>query len=118
MDFIEITVANIDDEAAETVSEIFNRYGYGGAVIETTPPDFTDNTVRTVISAEDDPLLQKIEIALALMAKALPKGLPNPQMRFLGANDWAEAWKEHYEKVKRKVDARKRLLNSLEDSKK
>ena len=34
MDFIEIAVRGIDGEAAEAVSELFNRYGYGGAVIE------------------------------------------------------------------------------------
>ena len=40
MDFIEIAVVDIDGEAAETVSDLFNRYGYGGAVIETLAPDF------------------------------------------------------------------------------
>jgi len=96
MEFIEIIVADIDDEAAEAVGELFNRYGYGGAIIETTPPDFNRSTVRTVIAAEDDLLLQKIEIGLALMGKALPRGLPSPQIRFIGETDWAEAWKEHF----------------------
>lgn len=99
MDFVEITVAEIDDEAAEAVSELFNRYGYGGAIIETLPPDFASNTVRTVISAEDDALLQKIEISLALMARVLPNGLPEPVRRFVGQHDWAEAWKEHFHVV-------------------
>ena len=99
MDFVEITVADIDEEGAEAVSEVFNRYGYGGAVIETTTPDFSRITVRTVIPAEDDQLLQKIEITLALMGKALPMGLPDPQMRFIGENDWAESWKEHFHVV-------------------
>ncbi|MEM7028023.1 MAG: 50S ribosomal protein L11 methyltransferase [Chloroflexota bacterium] len=99
MDFIEITVEDIGDEAAEAVSEVFNRYGYGGAIIETRPPDFERNTVRTVISAEDDGLLQKIEISLALMDKALPGGLPEPALKFMGQNDWAESWKEHFHVV-------------------
>ena len=99
MDFIEITLIDIDDEATEAVSEVFNRYGYGGSIIETTPPDYDRNTVRTVISAEDDGLLQKIEISLALIGKALPQGLPEPQKRFVGEHDWAEAWKEHFHVV-------------------
>lgn len=99
MDFVEVTVSNIDEEAAEAVSEVFNRYGYGGAVIETAPPDFSRITVRTVIPAEDDQLLHKIEVALALMDKALPKGLPAPQLRFIGENDWAESWKDHFHVV-------------------
>lgn len=99
MDFVEVTVSNIDEEAAEAVSEVFNRHGYGGAVIETVPPDFSRITVRTVIPAEDDQLLRKIEVALALMDKALPKGLPAPQLRFIGENDWAESWKEHFHVV-------------------
>lgn len=99
MDFIEITIADIDDEAAEAVSDVFNRYGYGGAIIETLPPDFATNTVRTVIAAEDDALLQKIEISLALMGKVLPGGLPEPVNRFIGENDWAESWKEHFHVV-------------------
>jgi ribosomal protein L11 methyltransferase len=99
MDFVEVIVSNIDEEAAEAVGEVFNRYGYGGAVIETAPPDFSRITVRTVIPAEDDQLLRKIEVALALMDKALPKGLPAPQLRFIGENDWAESWKEHFHVV-------------------
>ena len=99
MDFIKIVVANIDDEAAESVSEIFNRLGYGGAVIETLPPNFIANTVSTIIPAEDDDRLQKIEISLALIGKALPDGLPPPQMNFVGQNDWAESWKEHFHVV-------------------
>ena len=38
MDFTEIAVVGIDGEAAETVSDLFNRHGYGGAVRVTDPP--------------------------------------------------------------------------------
>ncbi|RME42760.1 MAG: 50S ribosomal protein L11 methyltransferase, partial [Caldilineae bacterium] len=100
MDFIQIAVENVDGEAAEAVSEVFNRYGYGGAVLETTPPDFARVTVRTVIPAGEDDRLQKIEIALALMDKALPNGLPAPRMTFIGEQDWAEGWKEHFHVVR------------------
>jgi len=100
MDFIQIAVEDVDGEAAEAVSEVFNRYGYGGAVLETTPPDFARVTVRTVIPAEEDDRLRKIEIALALMGKALPGGLPAPRMTFIGEHDWAEGWKEHFHVIR------------------
>jgi ribosomal protein L11 methyltransferase len=96
MDFIRITLTDVSDEAAEAVSDVFNHYGYGGAVIEMAPPDYSRITVSTVIPAEDDDQLQKIEIALALMTRALPTGLPEPKMEFIGKNDWAESWKEHF----------------------
>ena len=100
MDFIEIALINIDGEAAEAVSDVFDRYGYGGAVLETAPPDFRQVTVRTVVPAEDKEVLQKIEMILALMGKALPYKLPAPQTRFIGQNDWAESWKENFRVVK------------------
>lgn len=100
MDFLEITVANIDGEAAEPVCDVFDRYGYGGAALEMTPPDLKKVTVRTVIPAEDHETLVKIEITLALIGKALPQGLPEPQTRFIGKNDWAESWKENFHVVR------------------
>ena len=100
MDFIEITIANIDGEAAESVSELFNRYGHGGAVVETSPPDFDKITVRTVIPSEDDQRLRHIEMMLALIGQALPHGLPEPRLQFVGKSDWANAWKEHFHVVR------------------
>lgn len=100
MDFVEIVVADIDGEAAEVVSQVFDRYGHGGAAMEMTPPDFERVTVRTVIPAEDDEVLAHIEVALALIGKALPNGLPPTQTRFIGKHDWAESWKENFHVVK------------------
>lgn len=100
MDFLEIAVADIDGEAAEAVCEVFDRYGYGGAALEMTPPDLKKVTVRTVIPAEDQETRVKIEITLALIGKALPQGLPEPQTRFIGKNDWAESWKENFHVVR------------------
>ena len=51
MDFIEIAVVDIDGEAAETVSDLFNRYGYGGAVIETLAPNFDKAPCNGIIQA-------------------------------------------------------------------
>lgn len=99
MDFIRIAIANIDGEAAEAVSEVFNQYGYGGAVIETIPPDLQRASVHTIIPATESDLLKKVELVLALMAKALPQGLPKPTTELVGANDWAESWKETFHVV-------------------
>jgi ribosomal protein L11 methyltransferase len=96
MDFVEIAVAHIDGEAAEAVSEVFNRYGYGGAVTEAAAPDFDRITVRTVVPAEDEVLISEIEAVLALMGQALPGGLPQPQLRFISDQDWTEGWKRHF----------------------
>jgi ribosomal protein L11 methyltransferase len=100
MDFIEIAVNGIDGEAAEAVSELFNRYGHGGAVIEALAPDFDKVTVRTVIPSEDDQRLRHIEMMLTLVGQALPHGLPEPRLQFVGKTDWAASWKEHFHVVR------------------
>lgn len=100
MDFIEIALVALDGEAAETISELFNRYGYGGAVVESYPPDFDRFTVRTVIPSEDDYRLREIELMLTLVGQALPAGLPQPRLQFVGKSDWAESWKEHFHVVR------------------
>ncbi|GAB4434785.1 MAG: 50S ribosomal protein L11 methyltransferase [Anaerolineae bacterium] len=100
MDFLEIAVTGIDGEAAETVSELFNRYGYGGAVIEAIAPDFERVTVRTVIPHDDLDRRRDIEVMLALIGKALPHGLPEPRFTQVGENDWATSWREHFHVVR------------------
>jgi ribosomal protein L11 methyltransferase len=100
MDFTEIAVVGIDGEAAETVSDLFNRYGYGGAVIEALAPDFDKITVRTVIPRDDEYRLREIEALLALIGQALPHGLPQPRLQHVGESDWAESWKEHFHVIR------------------
>jgi ribosomal protein L11 methyltransferase len=100
LDFIEIAIIGINGEAAEAVSELFNRYGHGGAVIESLVPDFDKVTVRTVIPSEDDHRLRHLEMMLALIGQALPHGLPQPRLQFVGQSDWADSWKEHFHVVR------------------
>jgi ribosomal protein L11 methyltransferase len=100
MDFIEIALTDLNGEAAETVGELFNRYGYGGEVMESYPPDFDKVTVRTVIPSEDDHRLREIELMLSLIGQALPGGLPVPRLQFVGKSDWAESWKAHFHPVR------------------
>jgi ribosomal protein L11 methyltransferase len=100
MDFIEIALTDLNGEAAETVGELFNRYGYGGAVMESFPPNFDKVTVRTVIPSEDDHRLREIELMLTLIGQALPGGLPVPRLQFVAKSDWAESWKAHFHPVR------------------
>jgi ribosomal protein L11 methyltransferase len=100
MDFIEIALTDLNGEAAETIGELFNRYGYGGAVMESYPPNFDKVTVRTVIPSEDDHRLREIELMLTLIGQALPGGLPVPRLQFVAKSDWAESWKAHFHPVR------------------
>jgi ribosomal protein L11 methyltransferase len=100
MDFTEIALIGLDGEAAETVSELFNRYGYGGAVIEALAPDFDKVTVRTVIPRDDLYRLREIEVMLALVSQALPHGLPEARLHPVGESDWVESWKQHFHVIR------------------
>ncbi|MCB0212562.1 MAG: 50S ribosomal protein L11 methyltransferase [Anaerolineae bacterium] len=100
MDFTEIAIIGIDGEAAEVVGDLFNRYGHGGAVIESLAPDFEKVTVRTVLPAEDKERLREVEVLLALIGQALPKGLPEPRLQPVGKSDWATSWREHFHVVR------------------
>ena len=90
----------VDGEAAEAVTEVFNRYGRGGAVLST---DFDDDsgdaavvTVKTYLSLDEEgrKTRRRIEEALWHLSQIYP--LPPPQFRELTENDWANAWKKHY----------------------
>jgi ribosomal protein L11 methyltransferase len=99
-DWLEISV-RVDGEAAEAVSELFNRYGRGGAVVEqrlTSGPGAHDDVdelwVKAYIPIEDRRLKHQIEEALWHLGQLYP--IPDPEFAVLGEADWAEAWKAHY----------------------
>jgi len=90
----------VDGEAAEAVSEVFNRYGRGGAVLST---DFDDGscdtavvTVKTYLPLDEEgrKTRRRIEEALWHLSQIYP--LPSPEFRELTEDDWANAWKKHY----------------------
>jgi ribosomal protein L11 methyltransferase len=107
VDWIEISV-QADGEAAEAVSELFNRLnarpdGTGGAVTETSgfDPVGEDHhpavTVRTYLLAgsPDTPQLQRqIEEGLWFLGRI--HALGESQVRALAETDWASAWKASY----------------------
>lgn len=93
MDLLEISV-RADGEAAEAISEVFNRYGTGGAVIEEQPGAAPRAVVVRAYLPADDQLAAKrrvLEEALWHLARIYP--FPEPEFRTLVANDWANAWK-------------------------
>ncbi|HIC89566.1 MAG TPA: 50S ribosomal protein L11 methyltransferase [Anaerolineae bacterium] len=105
MNWLEISV-QADNEAAEAVSEVFNRYNSGaggGAVIETTgfgpvgEADATSVTVRTYLP--DDPTgrltIERIQEALWYLSRLYP--IPEPVVRSIPEENWANAWKRHYQ---------------------
>lgn len=99
--WLEISV-QADGEAGEAVAEIFNRYGEGGAVIETLWNGTTATSeapivrVKTYLPVDTsgDRRRRAIEEALWHLSRIHP--VPEPEFRELGPEDWAEAWKKGY----------------------
>ena len=104
MSWLEASV-QVDGEAAEAVSEVFNRYGRGGAVLSTefdddvrrlSPGDTVVVTIKTYLPLDEEgrKTRQRIEEALWHLGQIYP--LPAPEFRELTEDDWANAWKKHY----------------------
>ena len=99
MSWLEASV-QVDGEAAEAVSEVFNRYGRGGAVLSTDFGDESGNTavvtVKTYLPLDEKgrETRRRIEEALWHLSQIYP--LPAPEFRELTEDDWANAWKKHY----------------------
>lgn len=118
---VEIAV-DCDAEAAEAVSELFNRYnggGYvedsesgfasgGGAVIEITGLDEFGGPVegeyRVVVKTylkrggREEEIRRKIEEGLWHLRQIYP--IPEPRFRIVQEEDWAHAWKKHYKPLR------------------
>jgi ribosomal protein L11 methyltransferase len=111
MDWIEISVT-ADGEAAEAVSELFNRLnsrpdGQGGAVTEVGgwDPIGEDHhpfvIVKTYLPADEPSttgLQRQIEEGLWFLGRVYPLG--EPQIRPLKEEDWANAWKASYKPLR------------------
>ncbi len=111
---IEISLFGLEDEVIPSVISLFDRWGWGGAIVEQIVGENARSTVKTYLLPEDDEGLRQIEIGLALLNQARtpsPGGdsppsrdfasfgerLPTPQIRFLAEAGWAEAWKSGYD---------------------
>lgn len=120
-ELIEIAV-DVDDEAAEAVSELFNRYnggsyeeeneageaGGGGAVIEVTGIDDFGNpipdkyrvVVKTYIKPGQRGENTKRQLEEGLWRLSLLYPIPEPQVRIVQEEDWATAWKKFYKPLR------------------
>lgn len=99
-DWLEVSV-EVDGEAAEAVSEVLNRYGRGGVVIEHLfanglgAHDQVDELrVKAYLPANDPALKRTVQEALWHLGQLYP--IPEPTFTLLVKADWAEAWKAHY----------------------
>ena len=111
MDWIEISVT-ADGEAAEAVSELFNRLtsrpdGQGGAVTEVGGWDPVGDDhhpyviVKTYLPADEPTTAEtqrQLEEGLWFLSRVYPLG--EPQIRPLKEEDWANAWKASYKPIK------------------
>jgi ribosomal protein L11 methyltransferase len=111
VNWIEVNVS-CDGEAAEAVSELFNRFnpsdgeGWGGAVVEVegfnsggvlTEPKVT---VRTYLPAGPPGAshLRRIQEGLWHLGQIYP--IPEAVIRELAAEDWSTAWRKHYQPLR------------------
>jgi ribosomal protein L11 methyltransferase len=107
--WLEISVST-DGEAAEAVVELFNRYGHGQAVIE-TPLDCFEHeldeatqsataVIKTYLplDASSAQVRQRLEEGLWHLAQLYP--IPEPEIRELDEEGWAEAWKQQYHRLR------------------
>ncbi len=109
MNWIEVMV-EVDGEAAEAVADVFQRYGHQGVAIEQAGfpmevwPDEIPPADRLIVRAyfpeneEAEESKQKLREALYYMGKLYP--MPEPTFNIVKEEDWAEAWKKHYQPLR------------------
>jgi ribosomal protein L11 methyltransferase len=95
-----------DSETAEAVAELFNLHGRGGAVVETlvdcfeyeapAAPPPSSVIVKTYLALDGtaEAARQRLEEGLWHLGQIAP--IPQPVIRHLGEEHWAEAWKQQY----------------------
>lgn len=99
---IEVALCDLDAEALQAVTQVFDRYGRGGAVIEELRDAQGEvrTCVKTYIGTQEMERLHHIEIALELLnrirAMQQQPAIAPPRLRTLAETDWAEAWKAGY----------------------
>jgi ribosomal protein L11 methyltransferase len=103
--WLEVSVIT-DGEGAEAISEALRPYAYNDGIVLEQLGDANDHapdaletavTVKIYIPEEQDTpaLRQRIEKIIYLLGRLYP--LPPPTYRQLEEEDWANAWKAHYQ---------------------
>ena len=101
----------VDGESAEAIAEVLQRFCHQGVSLEQAgiPPDTwhedevppAENIILRAYLHEDDSLPDKkhqLESALGHMRLMYP--MPAPRYRVVAEEDWAEAWKAHYQPLR------------------
>jgi ribosomal protein L11 methyltransferase len=98
LELIEVSLSGVDGEAVQSVAELFDRWGWGGAVIEQIAGERgeTSSCIKAYLSAQNHEALRQIEIGLALLDRVRAADHPPLRVCVLAEMDWAEAWKVHY----------------------
>jgi ribosomal protein L11 methyltransferase len=110
MNWIEIKLS-VDGEAAEAVAELLQRYGHQGVAVEREgimPDCWSDDelppaerlTVRAYIPDDERVQEAKTQLESALGHMRLMYPMPTPEYTTVDDEDWAEAWKAHYQPVR------------------
>ena len=108
--WIEVSLC-ADGESAEAIAEVLERFGHQGVSLEQTgiPPDTWDESevppgrrfrLRAYFPADDRAANTKKELETALGLMRLMYPMPQPSYTTLDAEDWAEAWKAHYQPLR------------------
>jgi ribosomal protein L11 methyltransferase len=109
MDWLEISVET-DNEAAEAVSELLNRYARGGVAVETQVDCFEHELLaapppsRVVVKAylpmdgAAGELRRQMEEGLWHLGRLYP--IAEPVVRTVREEDWTEAWKRQYHRLR------------------
>lgn len=108
--WLELSV-QVDREAVDSVAEVFSRYVYGGVAIEESITTYGDRegyqvnptepvTIRGYLPLDDScgGMVTKIKEALDHLSFLRPIG--DLTLRSLAEEDWANAWKEHFQVLK------------------
>ncbi|MCL4255836.1 MAG: 50S ribosomal protein L11 methyltransferase, partial [Anaerolineae bacterium] len=108
--WIEIRL-NVDGEAAEAVVELLSRYGHQGVSVEQDgimPEMYDDGAVppaeRLIVRAylpDDDrapSAKEQLEWGLKMLNMMYP--MPTPEYIMVDEEDWANAWKAHYQPIR------------------
>jgi len=108
--WIEVSLC-ADGESAEAIAEVLERFGHQGVSLEQTgiTPDKWDESevppgrrfrLRAYFPADERAESTKKELETALGHMRLMYPMPQPSYKTLDAEDWAEAWKAHYQPLR------------------
>lgn len=88
----------LDDELAESVSDLLHRYCKGGVVLEASKSDGLIE-IRGYLPISEDTQQQRRKIEEGLYYLGRIKPLPEASFEEVENRDWTDAWKQHYRPI-------------------